>query len=538
MLHAGGIGVLSLTLVGVAAPVRPPPAPVPLAAAASAGVGAARERERDQEPERSATGAWDLVAADMNGDRRLDLVVASGGPGDPRGVIEIWLNPGARAPLEAWQRVALAARGDYGRLAVGDIDGDGDNDIAALTFGSRQLRWWLLAPDLSVEDERSMAFGGPDPGSCPGPDAGGAALQTLSSLAFADLDGDRALELAVTSYASGDSGRAFLFSFERGLGCFVSRPGFPQVTAGSLRVRFIDVDGDGALDLVASHYALGGGASSGGAPAVGGLEWGSWWRGAAGRPRPLRARFASDLLEAAPTPELNVVDFDAVLTGEGLRFALAASAHLCPAADCWTVGAAGFVSVIDAEGQELYDAGEWKRRAELAPAAPGARLLPRSVAFVTADDRASLVAGYWWGTRQRSSPCNRLEPCPGPVVAREIGAASGDERREQTVEPAAFMQALALVDAPDDALELRERCSRPAASLPLPEGIVTGVESVALSGRLLPKSAYSWVPGNPGIRLAAPFAASDGEACVTAAAARRAWLAVADAASGLRLSSL
>lgn len=578
MQRWGGTGLLLVAIAAISAPVRPlSPAP---AGAARSGQGPAREREREGERVRASSGAWDLGAADMNGDRRLDLVLATGGPGDESGQIEVLFNPGVDVPLEAWERVALPARGDYGRLVVGDIDGDGNNDVAALTFGTRRLRWWLLGPDSSVLEERSMSFANESVAEnavggagaavhahaavassasmpCPGPDLAGAAPQTLSALALADLDADRTLELAVTSYASGETGRAFLFSFDRTSRCFALRHGFPQATRGSLRVRFFDVDDDGALDMVASHYAL-----AAAAPDVGkgALEWGSWWPSASGRPQPLVARLnLRELMEATPTPELNIVDFDALRTRQGARFALAGSAHLCPAADCWTAGDAGIVGVVDGTGRELYLSGAWKRSAELAPPFPGARLLPRSVSF-RGPSQPSVIAGYWWATRHKASPCNRIEPCGGPLVESRLAVASAARSPDggaagesplaggadaahadapAMLDPRAFVQAMSLIEAPRGTLERRRSCVEAVRPLlALPDAPVSAVLGVELGGRALPASAWSWTPGSAAVALASPYSRRAGTACVDYLASTRVQLAIADSKSGARIVPL
>jgi hypothetical protein len=310
--------------------------------------------------------------------------------------------------------------------------------------------------------------------------------------------------------------------------------GFAQATDGGLKLRFFDVDADGQLDLVTSHYAL-----TRPNPAPAGcpdcLEWGEWWPARAAAAVPLVARFGNRALRAAePVPELNVVDFDVARAAAGVRFALAGSAHLCPARDCWVEGHGGFVSVVDADGRELWSGDGWKQAAEQAPPVADARLLPRVVSFAAAGwgggGDATLVSGYWWGTRRKDSLCSRVSACAGPLTSAAPGAAperlAGDS----------FVQALAFSASARG--PLKQHCeAEPRRLLALPEVPVAVVE-LRSSGRALPASAHSWVSGSNLVSLSAEAAQMRGPVCITYATSARPELAVADSKHGLRLISI
>jgi hypothetical protein len=382
-----------------------------------------------------------------------------------------------------------------------------------------------------VRDERSISFAGAAlPGrQCSAPRPVTASPPTLASLAFADLDVDHALELGVAGYVGGAEGGLFLFSFEHQTGCFELHRGFAQATGGSLRLRFFDVDEDGALDAVTSHYAL-----TRPRQRVDGcsncLEWGEWWSTELEVAAPLVARFGNRaLLAAEPVPELNIVDFDVARDKGGLRFALAGSAHLCPARDCWVEGHGGFVSVVDVNGGELWSSDAWKTEAEQAPPVAEARLLPRAVSFGSAPER-SVIAGYWWGTRRKDSPCSRVSACGGPLTLGAPGATP------EVLEPGSFVQALAFTGrAPGPP---KQHCElRPRRLIALPEVPVAVVE-LRSKGRALPASAHSWVSGSNVVSLSAEAAQQRGPLCIVYATSARPELAVADSKHGLRLIAL
>jgi hypothetical protein len=540
MIQGGVVGASVAVLIATAISERPTKAPSAPAAATPAHPASApqrkgvaqRQRERDDGSAPLQEGVWDVAAHDMNGDALPDLVIATGGPGSISGTVSVLFNPGAAAPPSSWQKISLDTPGDYGRVAVGDIDGDGVNDIAALTFGTHVLRWWLLAADHSVRDERSMSFAAAAlPGrQCAAPRPVTASPPTLASLAFADLDVDHALELGVAGYVGGGEGGLFLFSFDRQTGCFELHRGFAQATGGSLRLRFFDVDEDGALDAVTSHYAL-----TRPKQRVDGcfncLEWGEWWSTERKTAAPLVARFGNRaLLAAEPVPELNVVDFDVARSDGGLRFALAGSAHLCPARDCWSEGHGGFVSVVDADGSELWSSDVWKAQTEQFPPVAEARLLPRAVSFAGAPDQPVVVAGYWWGTRRKDTACSRVSACGGPLTLGIPGAVP------EVLEPGSFVQALAFTGR--SLGPSKQHCEpEPRRLIALPE-VPVAVAELRSNGRVLPASAHSWVSGSNVVSLSAEAAQQRGSLCVVYATSARPELAVADSKHGLRLISL
>jgi hypothetical protein len=512
----------------------PPAAAVVPAAGSMRRSSGAKEKDGDEEAPRLADGVWDLVARDLDGDERPDLVLITGGPGSLSGRVSLLFDPGIDVPPSAWPSQSFETTGDYGRVAVADIDGDGIDDVAALTFSTRVLRWWLLGADHSVLDERSMSFSGAAVSGriCPGAAVLTDPPPTLSSLAFADLDLDGALELAVASYAGAGAGSLYLLSYRRASGCFELGPGAVRSTRGSLKVRFFDVDDDGVLDMVTSHYSLSR-PSATSAGCRGCLEWGEWWQRDGRAATPLLARLENHELAAAdPAPELNVVDFDVLRGAAGVRYALAGSAHLCPARDCWSEGQAGFVSVVDESGQALASGDAWKRRAEESPPIREARLLPRVVSFFGERERPSLAAAYWWATRNKNTACSRLNACAGPLT---VGAIAEEPR---ALGPAMFAQALGVLSAPGAALEHVRYCQASKPLLTVPDTTVTSIIELRLDGRVLSRGSYAWVPGSRAVALSRPVAREPGQVCITYARMARERLAVADSKQGLFVISL
>jgi hypothetical protein len=253
------------------------------------------------------------------------------------------------------------------------------------------------------------------------------------------------------------------------------------------------------------------------------------------------ARFGNrDLASATPAPELNVVDFDVLRTPAGVRFALAGSAHLCPARDCWIEGHAGFVSVVDEQGYELRSSEGWKQRVEQAPPVTDARLLPRVLSFTGDVARPSLAAGYWWGTRSKNSTCSRVNACAGPLTldaAHGIHGAFGTSDQSangpQVLATETFAQAIGVLAAAGAPTERERHCEKPKPLLTLPDTSVTSIVELRSNGRPLPPAHYSWAPGRRDVALAPRVVRQAGEVCVVYAKSARERLVVADSKQGL-----
>jgi hypothetical protein len=189
-----------------------------------------------------------VALADLDGDGDLDAVFASGGayyaPGDAA-PMALYLNDGHGAFTES---NATAVGGFTGRLrqvAIGDIDGDGDNDI--------------VAPDSwAMQDDAVFVNDGQNPPTFA--DQGVARLGTKSragAVRLGDLDGDGDLDLVITDWgdAPPDSHGTAKVYLNDGHGMFAElAAAVPQDTSGQgtgpIDADLFDADGDFDLDLV------------------------------------------------------------------------------------------------------------------------------------------------------------------------------------------------------------------------------------------------------------------------------------------------
>lgn len=162
---------------------------------------------------------WGKALGDVDGDGFIDALVGSAG-----GPIYWYRYPG-------WQRTRISGIHGGDDLQIGDLDGDGRNDVAS---NGSSIVWYR------------------NPG---GTGSGVWTAQTLRAesgahdLAILDVDGDGRNDLA----ARVENGPTFIF-FRNSDGTWHTAN--LHLASGGTGMAFDDIDGDGRMDLVESGYWL------------------------------------------------------------------------------------------------------------------------------------------------------------------------------------------------------------------------------------------------------------------------------------------
>jgi hypothetical protein len=193
--------------------------------AASAPAATGGLNQAPDSPHPAGTNPYSSAIGDLNGDGDPDLAVGNFGSGD----VSVLLGDGngGFAPVAG---SPFAAAAGAGAAAIGDVDGDGDADLAVSANQANEIV--ILLGDGN---------GGFTPG--PGPFPVGAGPYPA---ALGDLDGDGDLDLAV--HDNGSSDVSILLNDGKG-GFEPSSGGTLPTGAGPDSVAIADLDGDGDPDL-------------------------------------------------------------------------------------------------------------------------------------------------------------------------------------------------------------------------------------------------------------------------------------------------
>lgn len=208
-------------------------APAALAAALACGAGSGLSGSDPGVRFRAGKGPGSLALADLNGDGRLDLVVAN----DESDEVTVLLGDG-RGGFMAAPGSPFPAAKSPNDIAVADFDGDGKPDLA---FANHDTKYVTVL----LGDSR----GGfrPAPGSP-------VAVQSRPhphGIAAADFDGDGHVDFAVESWANNQVEVVF------GTGGGRFRTPGRLIGVGKMpyqKLRAGDVNGDGAPDLVTTNF--------------------------------------------------------------------------------------------------------------------------------------------------------------------------------------------------------------------------------------------------------------------------------------------
>jgi hypothetical protein len=188
-----------------------------------------------------ADSPWDLAAADVDGDGRLDLLTANRG-NDTISILRNLATPGSLGTNSFAPAVDLVAGDLPVGIAVRDMDGDGRADVVVANLNSANVAVFqnLGAPgSLGASDFAAPVFFPVEAGA--------------HSLVVADLDGDTKPDVATANHIANS---VSILRNTAGVGPINAGSFAPQFALPApdyaLCVKAADIDGDGKPDLLVS----------------------------------------------------------------------------------------------------------------------------------------------------------------------------------------------------------------------------------------------------------------------------------------------
>ncbi len=192
----------------------------------------------------------ELESADMDGDGLKDLVAVDSSNSGNAGTCRWWKNPGGNLS-GTWTEATIATFSGSGtgnqithaELELGDIDGDGDQDVAIRDISHGV---WVVENTGSGATWGTPKFTATDPREC---------------LALGDMDGDGDLDLWLNGFwletpSSISSGTYTLHAIVGAEGWKPGGSSSDQIADYAVKGLAIDLNGDGKLDAVYSNAEM------------------------------------------------------------------------------------------------------------------------------------------------------------------------------------------------------------------------------------------------------------------------------------------
>ncbi|MFK8013960.1 MAG: FG-GAP-like repeat-containing protein [Gammaproteobacteria bacterium] len=186
-------------------------------------------------PSEGSGDIWDgqIATGDLNSDGRLDIAIAGAE------AIQIAYQ-GASGLLDSFIEVPLPddacifPSNDPGGIGVGDIDGDGRDDLAALVACDRSIALWRQQPDGSLGSVRRDF------------------VERAGLVSFGDANDDGRMDALIGSFGGGGGGNAgeAVVALGDATGTFVVSDRIALNDIGAPNLTVADVNGDGRSDIV------------------------------------------------------------------------------------------------------------------------------------------------------------------------------------------------------------------------------------------------------------------------------------------------